>query len=825
MTAGLSAVPQKMVIQTRQSHVFYKNGLMKHNALLGFLIMVCAVLMGLSPSLSLAALPRVTIGIAVDGPWVRNEEFIELFRREIRELTEGDFDVRFPADKILVADWTADGARQVVDRLLADPQVDLLIPLGVLVSMDAAGRGPLPKPVISPLTVDREIQGFPFKDGASGVTNFTYLASPPAILRDLNVFHDLMPFKRLAILSNRPFHENISEGRKGIRQAAQDLGFAVTFIPVDASPEAALAALPPDVEAVYVTPLMQLSSSEFDRLTAGLIQRRLPSFSLLGKSEVQRGIMAGAVAETDDRRLARRTALNIRRILLGEKAAALPVEFEQDERLTINMATAREVGFYPRWDILTEAELLHEERTDIARRLSLSAVVEQAVTANLDLAARRRLVAAGTQKVRRARSGLLPQLGIAADGTLIDEDRADASFGSQAERTLSGSLTLSQLLYSDRVWSNFTVEKHLQVAREEELAQLRLDIVREATIAYLNLLRAKTVQRIFKENLKLTRSNLDLARARLKVGYSGPAEVYRWESRIASDRQALIAADAQRERARIALNRLLHRPAEEQFSTEEAGLDDPVLLTGSKRLDPFIDNPWSFGIFRDFMVQEGLSLAPELKQLDEIIAAGKRTLTTAKRAFWVPDISLQGGVTHLFAEDGEGTDRPLFGGLSFPEQNDTDWSVTLNLTLPLFTGGSRSSDLARSREDLSRLYLQRSAIVERIDQRIRSALHQAGGSFAGIRLSREASAAARKNLDLVTDSYARGAVDILNLLDAQNASLVADQTASNAVYNFLIDLMEAERAAGRFDFFVSEQERQAWFERLETFFAEARATP
>ncbi|SEA27025.1 Outer membrane protein TolC [Desulfuromusa kysingii] len=794
---------------------------MKQKILPAYLVFVLLGLLCLLPTASAAAFQRVTIGIAADGPWERNEEFIELFRKEIRELTAGDFEVRFPADKILLADWTASGARQVVDRLLADPQVDLLIPLGVLVSMDAAGRRTLPKPVISPLILDREIQEFPFNNGTSGMKNFTYLASSPEILRDLKVFHHLFPFNHLAILNHRPFHENIPAGRKSIRGIVEELGFTVTFIPVDAAAETALTALPLGIDAVYVTPLLQLSESEFERLVQGLIERHLPSFSLLGKSEVERGIMAGAAPATDIPRLARRTALNVLRILHGEKAAAIPVEFERDERLSINMATARAVGFHPRWDTLTEAELLHEERTNISRRLSLGSVVEQAITANLDLAAQRRLVAAGTQQVRRARSGLLPQLGIAADSTLIDADRAEASFGSQAERTFSGSLTLSQLLYSDRVWANFSVEKQRQIVREEELAQLRLDIVREATITYLNLLRAKTVQRIFKDNLKLTRSNLDLARARLKVGYSSPAEVYRWESRIASDRQSVIRADAQRQQAQIALNRLLHRPAEEPFLTVEVGLDDPLLLTDSKRLDPYIDNPWSFGLFRDFMVQEGLALAPELKQLNASIVAEKRIQEAAKRAFWAPDISLQGAVTHRFAEGGQGVEAPSFEGLTLSQADDTDWSLNLNLSLPLFTGGARSSDLARSREDLSRLYLQRNAIVERIDQRIRSALHQAGSSFAGIRLSHEAAVAARKNLDLVTDSYARGAVGILNLLDAQNAALVAEQTASNAVYNFLIDLMEAERATGRFDFFVSEQERQAWFDRLATFFAEA----
>ena len=73
-------------------------------------------------------------------------------------------------------------------------------------------------------------------------------------------------------------------------------------------------------------------------------------------------------------------------------------------------------------------------------------------------------------------------------------------------------------------------------------------------------------------------------------------------------------------------------------------------------------------------------------------------------------------------------------------------------------------------------------------------------------------------LELITDEYSRGAVSIVDLLDAQNASLVADQAASNAEYDFLFDLMGLQRAANSFGFFLSEDERELWFERLEVFY-------
>ena len=71
---------------------------------------------------------------------------------------------------------------------------------------------------------------------------------------------------------------------------------------------------------------------------------------------------------------------------------------------------------------------------------------------------------------------------------------------------------------------------------------------------------------------------------------------------------------------------------------------------------------------------------------------------------------------------------------------------------------------------------------------------------------------------MTIDSYSRGVVSILDLLDAQNAALVSDQASANAVYDFLVVLMEGERAIGKFTFFQLDVEVDDLLDRLEVFF-------
>jgi len=311
---------------------------------------------------------------------------------------------------------------------------------------------------------------------------------------------------------------------------------------------------------------------------------------------------------------------------------------------------------------------------------------------------------------------------------------------------------------------------------------------------------------------------------RESIGYSRRSEVYRWESEIANDRRDVIAANSQRNLAEIALNRLLHQPLEDPFLTEETDLNDPALSISQEGVRHYYDDPVSFKALRAFLVGEGIALSPELRALDAVIAAKERELLSTNLAFWMPTVALQAELSRLLKEGGAGTaglQLPPEIPFRIPEPDKTDWSVALNISIPLSAGGNRLAQRSRASQELQELRLRRQALVELVEQRIRSALHVAGASRAGIGLTRAAADAAEKNFAFVTDAYSRGAVDILDLLDAQNAALNADLAAANAVYDFLIDLIEVERAVGKLYFLASQEERAGMGSRLRDYFERA----
>ena len=776
----------------------------------------------------LRAQRTVRIGMLFDGPGFKNNKILAQYKSEIASLARGEFNVLFPDAFVVTSDWSILGIRRAMDRLLIEPEVHLVIALGVIGSHQAATRKTLPKPVIATSIIDAKVQGLPKHGKASGRRNLNYLESYSTLERDIGVFHELLRFKKLAIIGERVVVEAIPNLRPHVERIAKRRGFSISVVFAGQDADSTLRQIASDADAVYVTPLPRLSRTQLAVLIEGINARRLPSFTLFGRDIVQAGVMAGLTSESGNvrfTRLTRRVALSVQRILLGEDPGTFATDFRNPERLLINMKTALAVGYRPSWEVLGDAEIIDPESKAAARTWTLQSVVEAAVDANLDLAAKKRQVRASLENVSIARSSLFPQLDIGANYVVIDEDRAAASLGSQAEQTTSSVVTLRQLIYSEKVWAGLSISERQQRIAELEQSQLKLDISLAAAVAYLNFLRAAALERITENNLSLSRKNLELAQLRHAAGSSGKSDMFRWESQVASNRKEVADARSGRLLAAIELNRLLHRPLDEQFDFEDVSLQDPLLLVSDPRLQSAIRDPWAFKVFEDFMVREGLEYSPELEILDEAVAAQRRRLESTGRAFWAPTFALQGQYTKRLSESGAGSDdsaSPLAGlGISLPSANDEDWSIALSLSLPLLTGGAQLADHAQATETAEQLLVQRDAAAERVEQGVRAALTNTRSSYPSMGFTRQASESARKNLELVTDAYAKGVSSILNLLDAQNAALTAEEAASDAVYIFLIDMLRVQRAVGEFDFFRTPQERDVLFKKMEAYFGKS----
>ncbi len=754
------------------------------------LFFACFFLSLYSFSLIGFAAEKVRVGVVTDGEGSTVQRAIDLFTGEISELIREEFDVTLDKSKTLHANWSVERLNEAMRTLYADPEVDIVLALGFVSSTVAARTPNPPKPTFAPMAFD--LEGLPRSGDSSGVANLNYIAEQIRFREDLQTFREIVPFDRLGVVVDRSIHDAIPELERTGREIAQDFGIEIEFIFHDDATDDLTARVPANIEAVMLGPLPRLNASARQDFIAALIARGLPAYSLVSTTAVHEGALAASTPDADWVRLARRNALNIQSVILGENAADQKVSFDRKRRLTINMETARKLDISPRFDILSVASLLNEDAGLEGPRWSLSEVAKEALAANLHIHASAAGLAAGAELENRARSRLRPQISTALAATQQREDSPAVVRG--APETMSNiHLNASQILYSEAANAAKEVEQARHKSRVAGHRTLELDIVQAASVGFLQILKAQTALDIHRRALELSRINLDLARDRVAVGAARASDVYRWESEVASARQAVLAARAAREQAMDALNHLLHRPIAERFSTEPASLTDPSLMVSRNDLVSLIDRQRAVNAMVEVFVTEGLANSPELRQIDSEIAATERQLQSHRKSYWSPEVSFNIQSDQLLGAHGSNSN---------PESYQSDWRVSLNFSLPLYQGGLRKSNIARETHTLNQLEFRRKAEQSRIEQAIRSNLHAAQSSYAAIELAASAADAARKNLELIQDGYNGGTVSIIAYLDARDAFLNADLRSTDAVYNFLIDLMNLQRATGAFDFFL-----------------------
>ncbi len=738
---------------------------------------------------------RFDIAVIGDGPNDRLVKRGEVYVRELLALTENEFDVRiaeFPGN------WTRDSVEAAFEAAYADADVDMLLVTGFIASQIGTQRTVYPKPTFLPLILDPGVLSKPPTNNRSGIPNLSYLLVYSDFGEDLDAMSELVQIDRIALFIDSELSESIPRLRESANAICIERGIELIEIRYDGDDHALADEVPPDTDAVFVSGLSRMSDKQFNELVESINDRGLASYSFVGTRDVEAGLLMTSSETRDIGRQARLNALNMQAVMLGELAENQVVSVPSRKQYTINMETARRLGISPSFNVLSVANLINEQPTIGGARYGLVEVARQAIRENQDLVSQGFATEAGFENIATARSGLLPQFDASANyNTRRVSPLVEAGFS--AERSTDTALGLSQVIYADPLAANLTIQRQLQLSREEALSEIRLDVVQLATSTYYAVLNAQSQLRVEDNNLSVTRRNLELARDRVELGTSSSADIYRWQAEEARAQIRVLDARAAVEQAWNRLNRLLNLPQDERIALDEAEFNDPFVITRAE-FDTLIASPADYARFSELIVQRGIRRAPEVAQVNAQITAKERELKSFKRETWLPQFSVGGQYTSNLGQSGTGA-GPTAG------QDLNDWSVGVQATVPLFTGGARRADISRANFELMQLRALRVSTAQRVEESIRLELAAAQADYGRIDLTKVAADSARRNYELVADAYARGAVTIIELLDAQDASLTADAASADSLYRFLTTIMSLQRASGGFDFLLSETER------------------
>ncbi|MEO0452797.1 MAG: TolC family protein [Verrucomicrobiota bacterium] len=768
---------------------------------------------GLDPALfdEVGLGPNVQTVIAVvrDGPMPLSEMLAPLLTEELDELLgEGRYELR--ESERFDANWDYDAAGKILERTLSNPEVDMVLAVGLNV-ISAAGNPELElrKPVIGANILRSTVWGLKYtEDGRSEKKNLVFNMLPNGATQDLQSFHDLVGFSKAYVLVDQSEVGSKEVLRKAVRDTESKVDFRIGAILASPTIEGTVETirrLAP--EAIYLTPLTRYSLEEQEQLFQEINQMGIPTFSMLGQVMVERGVLAGQ-SMLDPKTLARRVALNIYSIQRGSAPEELGVIFSTDSNLVINSRTAQQIGFYPDFSIAMTADFLYRDDLFQGQILEFEQAIQQAKNNNvgvlIEMATTRRTEA----EKNIVRSDLLPQLRGRTSYTAIEQDRALNGLTPQLEHTAGA--TLQQVLFSDAIISNYRASINSLLSQKAIEEAVRLDAANDGAQDYINLLLARALLKVEVANLRLTQSNLQLARVRQMAGSSGPEEVLRWESEVANSRTNVLSAEELTKAALVVLNQTLNQDQQTEWLPQDIILAEGDMYFLDNEIQEIIHNTSQLNEFRDFSVRKALELSPTLRSIDESISGQQITLGERRRSFYLPEISMEFSYERSLDADFRGGQRTM--GL-----DEDEWTALLVAELPIFEGWRRPSQVNRERSELERLVETQIQTTQLIELNTRTALFAIENSYPSIRLTRLALDRSRRNLDLVRDKYIEGKVGVTDLIDAQETALNAERSAVQASYVFLGDLYNYQRSISWFEVDHSPEERDAFKNQMRQF--------
>lgn len=747
---------------------------------------------------SLSWAKNITIGLISDGKGAREIIPTNQLKDEIRTLLEPQHSVRFVS---LNGDWSQAGVKRALQQSLNNPQLTMIITTG-LVGTHIAGKTPhLNKPVIGTFAPEPTLQGLPVTaEQTSGKKNYVYISDLQRFDKSMNEIFTILPKKKIALVTDKI----IAEGVPMLANPEFYGDNQVQLITTDGELEQLISKIPDDVGAVMLAPLPRLSKTDIEALLKFLIERRLPSVSFASDVGVGEGVlMAIGTDPAEAQRSSKRVALNVLSVVEGEQASALPVFMQFGRSFKFNEQTAKAIGFELPWEASLTAET-YVNNTNVkntSNSMTLNKAIEVALDKNIALENQRLSLDIAAQDLTLARSHWWPQVTLNAQATQLDTAITSST---QPEGNVNASLGLSQLIYSEQAKSSLDIAKLNKLASRYQLDAVILNTIQNTSVAYVSVLQAKAVEKVQRANLSASIKNLALAKNRFALGAVTESDVLLWKSLIATDKRNLLSAQTRVNNAIIHLQNILQQPLDEPILFNESDTQRLIELSLSEAVKAIFNTPTDRNLLRDFILEESLNNAPEIKQIDVANAISQRNTRAAKRAFYMPNISLN-------AQHNESIER--FGEFSTQANAllpDNNWSVSINVSYPIFQGAKRKANLSKARIQAQQNKLSLREVRKNIQINALSQWNTVSSSYPAIFLSQDAANAAKQTLAMVRDQYSSGVINITTLIEAQKAALSSDLAAAEAQYAYLIDFINLGRAMSRFSALSEDVNDDSW---------------
>jgi outer membrane protein TolC len=407
--------------------------------------------------------------------------------------------------------------------------------------------------------------------------------------------------------------------------------------------------------------------------------------------------------------------------------------------------------------------------------LSLQGAIARGMRYNLGLVESNQASADVRAERLRALSALLPQVSAHAKQGFEDLSfkeigiKLPASLGFGLPPTSGGfgyqdaRVAISQTVYSAELRDRYKAQKSNEQASVLSIRDSRDVVVFAAATAYLQVIasaaRVETVKAQLASAQELDRQTADRVTSEL----SPEIDSLRAQVEHQSAEQRLTNVSNQLEKDKLTLARITGLPADQQFT-----------LTDVLQWHPLT------GLTLEASTSEALRNRADLAAAEASVRAAETSLR-AERAQRLPVVS--------FTADYGG------GGANVGSMSQV-YSISGDVSVPIYTGGRIRADVEQARADLARKQAEFDDLKGRIAYDVRLAWLDVNASDSSVRVAERNKALAERALAQSEDRYKNGVTNFLEVVQAQEAVAAASDNRIESLYSFNAAIVSLSRALG-----------------------------
>lgn len=367
---------------------------------------------------------------------------------------------------------------------------------------------------------------------------------------------------------------------------------------------------------------------------------------------------------------------------------------------------------------------------------SLDQCVDYAIAHNIDVARSRLSAYQGELSVTEAKDRFLPNLsgyagqsfnfgrGLTADNTYANRNTSSFSVGAQLSLPLfQGTTAIKRLKYS----------RTALAALLEDVEAAKDDVTLNVISQYLQAVYASEMLAVARENLAISRAELERRNTLLEAGKIPELDIYEARSQVSNDELSVVNAENDSIIALLDLAQMLNLPADQPFAVAPLADESLPLMSPEE-------------VFANALASNHAMRAADIR-----VDAAAKNVALAKAAY-IPTISFSAGLgTNYYKTSGYQND-------SFGPQMRHNFakSIGFNLSVPIFDAFGTRNNVRRARAEQVSAALQLDDSRNRLYKAINQAYTQAIGAGKKLESGRVAVQSARAAFEAMQVKYDNG---------------------------------------------------------------------